>query len=72
MAAPSTASRRRESYATQLSSDHSNNIVGHTVLGTWAKSHLIPLPSLYGGKRSSFVHLAPPDDMVNSESMVGN
>ena len=35
-----------------------------------AESHLIPLPSLHGGERSSVPGLVPSDDTVDSESMV--
>ena len=54
----------------QLSSSHSNNMVGHTALGAW-QSHPIPLPSLDCGEGSSFPGFTPPDDIVNSESVVG-
>ena len=52
----------------QLSSSHSNYMVGHTALGAWQR---VSLPSLHGGEGSSFPGLIPPDDMVNSESWVG-
>ena len=42
---------------------------GHTALGSW-QSHLIHLPSLHVGEWSSFPGLVPPNDMVNSESVV--
>ena len=49
VAAPSTALSRGDfCYSNQLSSTHSNYMVGHTALGAW-QSHLIPPPSLHGG-----------------------
>ena len=44
-------------------------MVGHTALGAW-QNPPIPPPSLHGGEGSSFAGLVPPDDMVNSESVV--
>ena len=54
----------------QLSSSHSNYMVGHTALGD-LQSHPIPPPSLHGREGSSFPGLVPSDDMVDSESVVG-
>ena len=45
-------------------------MLGHIALGA-QQSHLIPLASLHDGKGSSFTGLVPPDDTVNSESVVG-
>ena len=46
-------------------------MVEHTTLGGLAESHPIPLPSLHDGDGSSFSGLVPPNDTVNSESVVG-
>ena len=54
----------------ELSSSHSVNMVGHVALGDWL-TYLIPSPSLHGREGSCFVSLVPPDDMVNSKSLVG-
>ena len=54
----------------QMSSSHSNYMMGHTAFGTW-QSLLTPLPSLHGGEASSFPGLVPSSDTVNSESVVG-
>ena len=45
-------------------------MVEHTALGTW-QNHLIPLSSLYSKEGSSFPGCVPPDNMFNSESVVG-
>ena len=45
-------------------------MVGHTALGPW-QSHQIPPPSLHGGEGPSFPDWVPPDDTVNSDSLVG-
>ena len=45
-------------------------MVGHTAWGGLAESWPITLPSLHGGEGSSFSGNAPPDDTVNSESLV--
>ena len=39
--------------------------------GGLAEGHPIPPPSLHGAEGSSFPVLVPPDDMVNSASVVG-
>ena len=51
-------------------SSHSNDIVGHKALEEW-QSHLIPLPSQHGGDESYFPDVAPCNDMVYSELVVG-
>ena len=53
----------------QLSSSHSINMVAHTALEAW-QSHLVPPSSLHGEEGFSFPGLVPPNDMVNSESVV--
>ena len=71
MIAPSTAlSMGSLILLSQLSSSHLNNIMGCTALGT-QQSHPIPLPSLHVWEGSSFPGLVPPDDMVDSESVLG-
>ena len=40
-------------------------------LGGSVESHLIPLPSLCDGERSSFPGLVPSDDVVDSDSVMG-
>ena len=46
-------------------------MVGFMAFGSLAEIHLIPPPSWHGEERSSFPSSAPPDDTVESESMVG-
>ena len=68
VAAPSTTlSRGSHLLLSQLSFNHSNYMVGHTVWGAW-QSHPIPPPSLHGGEGSSFQGLVSSSGMVNSES----
>ena len=45
-------------------------MVEYTAFGV-QQSHLIPLPSLHGGKGCPFPNLVPPDYTVDSESIVG-
>ena len=45
--------------------------MGHTALGAQWESYLIPQPSLHDGEGSYFPGLVPPDDMVNSKSVMG-
>ena len=71
MAASSTGlSRRILLPLSQLSSSHSE-YSGAYHFGCLAENHPIPVPSLHGGEGPSFPGLAPPNDMVNSESVVG-
>ena len=71
MAALPNASSKRELYATHLAVPrHSICMVGNTALGAW-QSHPIPLPSLHGGKQSSFLGSPSSSDIVDSESVVG-
>ena len=53
----------------KLSYSYSNNMVWYTALGT-QQSHPIPSPFLNGGEGSSFPDLAPPDDVLNTESVL--
>ena len=72
VAAPSTAFRRGEPHATQSAVPQPSKLYGGAYsFGSLAESHLIPPPSLHGGKESSFPGLVPSDDTVNSESVVG-
>ena len=56
--------------AAQFSSSNSNYLVG-IQLWRLSRESPDPMPSLHGWKGSSFPHLVPPDDAVNSESVVG-
>ena len=46
-------------------------MVRHTALGTWQSMVPIPMSSLHGGEGSLCPVCVPPEDMVNSESVVG-
>ena len=46
-------------------------MVRHTALGRSTEGNPIPLPSPHGREGSSFPGLAPANDMVNSESVMG-
>ena len=53
-----------------LSLSHSISMVDHTALGA-QQSYPIPQPSLYGGEGSYFLSCVPPNDKLNSDSVVG-
>ena len=68
VAVPSTTlSRGSLLLLNQLFPSHPIYMLGYTVWGL-AESHLITLPSLLGGEKSSFPAFVPSDDMVDSES----
>ena len=54
----------------QLSPSHSIYMVEHTALGPW-HSHPIPQPSLHAWEWYSFLGFVSPNDMSNSEYMMG-
>ena len=72
MAVSSTMLNGGEPYATQSAIPHPSHLydVAYS-FGVLAESHLIPLPSLHGGERSSFPGLVPSNDMMDSDSAVG-
>ena len=72
VAALPTTSSRWEPHAIHLTVPQPFQQYGGAFrFGGLAENHLIPLPSLHGGEGSSFLCNAPPNDMVNTESVVG-
>ena len=69
VAAPTATLGRVEPSATH--SAVPQPIGGVYSLGGSIESHLIPLPSLCDGEGSSFLGLAPSDDMVDPDSVMG-
>ena len=69
VAAPSATLGRVEPSATH--SAVPQPLGGIYSLGGCIESHLIPLPSLHDGEGSSFPHLVPSDDAVESDSVMG-
>ena len=67
MSVSQTASSRGELHPTDSAVPQPfHQYSGAYSFGGLAKSHLIPLPSLHGGKGTSFPGSAPCNDMVDS------